>query len=78
MKCKVVYEYNGQHEVPLAVVIVKLHRHMIEITGLEEIDAVELEEILGKTTKIKVRRYEDGSNKKVQGNKSDNRARKNL
>lgn len=65
MKCKVVYEYNGQHATPLAVVQVKLHRYRIEITGLEEIDAVELEEILGKAKQIKVRRYENGDSKKV-------------
>ena len=54
MKCKIVYEYNGQHEESVAVVVIKLHRHMIEVQGLNEVDAMELEELLTKTTKIKV------------------------
>ena len=65
MKCKIVYEYNGQHEEPMTVVAVKLHRHLIEITGLAENDAFELEELLNKTKKIRVRRYENDNGKKV-------------
>lgn len=68
MKCKIAYEYPVKPETePLAVVTVKLHRHAIVIAGLKEIDAIELEEILGKAKKIKVRRYEHGNSKKVSG-----------
>jgi hypothetical protein len=74
MKCKIVYEYPVKPETePQAVVIVKLHRHAIVIAGLKEIDAIELEEILGKAKTIKVRRYENGRSKKVQSDKPDNR-----
>lgn len=74
MKCRVLPVYNGQHNEPKSVVEVKLHRHTIEITGLNENDAMELEELLKKTTKIKVRRYENGGSKKVQGAKPDDRS----
>lgn len=70
MKCKLLPVYNGQHNEPMIVVEVKLHRHTIEIEGLVETDAMELEELLMKVNKIKVRRYEDDKDSKVQGNKS--------
>ena len=65
--------YNGQHNEPLTVVEVKLHRHTIEIAGLTENEAMELEELLKKATKIKVRRYDNEGSKKVQSDKSNNR-----
>ena len=63
MKCKIKYVEVERDQEAAAVVEVKLHRHTIEITGLSETDAIELEELLNKTKKIKVRRYNDGKNK---------------
>ena len=56
MKCRILPVYNGQHAEPTTVVEVKLHRHTLEIEGLTETDAFELEEVLSKVTKIKIRR----------------------
>ena len=57
MKCKILPVNKGLDKPPITVVNVKLHRHHIEIQGLSETDAYELEEILNRATKIKVRRY---------------------
>lgn len=59
MKCRILPVYDGQHREPKSVVEVKLHRHTIEIEGLTENESYELEELLNKATKIKVRRYDD-------------------
>ena len=59
MKCKIKYVKVEADQDPVAVVEVKLHRHAIEIKGLMETDAIELEELLSKATKIKVRRYDN-------------------
>lgn len=65
MKCKIKYVEVDEDQEVVAIVEVKLHRHTIRITGLIETDAVELEELLRKATKIKVRRYENGKDSKV-------------
>ena len=65
MKCKIKPVYDGQHREPKIIVEVRLHRHTIEVLGITENDAMELEELLLKATKIKVRRYENDSSKKV-------------
>lgn len=65
MKCKMVFREVEPDQEPGAIVEVKLHRHTIEIIGLIENDAMELEELLTKAIKIKVRRYENGTSKKV-------------
>ena len=57
MKCKILPVSPMSDETLMTVVNVKLHRHTIEIQGLSETDAYELEEILNRATKIKVRRY---------------------
>ena len=59
MKCKIKYIEVRHDQDPVTIVEVKLHRHMIEIEGLMENDAMEIEELLLKATKIKVRRYEN-------------------
>ena len=58
MKCKIIPVVTDQDEEVATKVEIKLHRHTIEITGLRENDAFELEELLMKATKIKVRRYD--------------------
>ena len=57
MKCKIMPLIRNVDEEATTKVEVKLHRHIIEIIGLSENDAMELEELLLKATKIKVRRY---------------------
>ena len=59
MKCKITYVEVEADQEAEAVVEVKLHRHTIKITGLVENEAMELEELLMKATKIKVRRYDN-------------------
>ena len=74
MKCKIKYVEVERDREAVTVVEVKLHRHTINITGLLETDAIELEELLMKATKIKVRRYENDSSKKIQGNEFNNKS----
>ena len=59
MKCKIIPVVIDQDEEASTKVEIKLHRHTIEIIGLRENDAFELEELLMKAITIKVRRYKD-------------------
>jgi len=57
MRCKILPIHNGDDNDPTTTVEVKLHRHTIEIRGVSETDAFELEEILSRAKTIKVRSY---------------------
>ena len=60
MKCQIIPVQQGRDVEPKTIAEVKLHRHTVEIHGLLENEAFELEVLLNRTKKIKVRRIGDG------------------